>query len=226
MHAAPKYRHYKPKNLAVVRIDGRDHYLGPYNSPESWEKYGRLLAERRSAGVAPSPARQAEPADLTVAELILAYCRHAVAITAVPTVPRARVGKHPTRPPAVEATLRRHARAGLRPQGAQGRPPAPVDSGLGRRTVNQRTARIVRAFRFAVENEMVPPRHQALKAVEGLKRGRSGAKESKTVKPVPYEHVAAVKPFLSRQLRAVVEVGWFTGMRSGEVLQCVRATWI
>jgi hypothetical protein len=24
----PKYRHYKPKNLAVVRLDGKDHYLG------------------------------------------------------------------------------------------------------------------------------------------------------------------------------------------------------
>jgi uncharacterized OB-fold protein len=30
----PKYRHYKPKTLAVVRIDGRDAYLGQYDSPE------------------------------------------------------------------------------------------------------------------------------------------------------------------------------------------------
>jgi uncharacterized OB-fold protein len=35
----PKYRHYKPKNLAVVRIDGKDHYLGDYDSPESWERW-------------------------------------------------------------------------------------------------------------------------------------------------------------------------------------------
>ena len=42
----PKYRHYKPKNLAVVRIDGRDLYLGKYGSPTSWERYHRLLAER------------------------------------------------------------------------------------------------------------------------------------------------------------------------------------
>jgi hypothetical protein len=31
----PKYRHYKPKNLAVVRSNGKDIYLGRYNSPES-----------------------------------------------------------------------------------------------------------------------------------------------------------------------------------------------
>jgi len=41
----PKYRHYKPKNLGVVRIEGRDFYLGEYDSPESWEKYHRLIAE-------------------------------------------------------------------------------------------------------------------------------------------------------------------------------------
>ena len=41
----PKYRHYKPKNLAVVRIAGHDHYLGKHGSPESYERYDRLIAE-------------------------------------------------------------------------------------------------------------------------------------------------------------------------------------
>jgi hypothetical protein len=44
-HQIPKYRHYKPKNLGVVRIGGKDHYLGRYDSPEGWEKYHRLIAE-------------------------------------------------------------------------------------------------------------------------------------------------------------------------------------
>ena len=41
----PKYRHYSPKNLGVVPIDGKDHYLGRYDSPESWGKYQRLMAK-------------------------------------------------------------------------------------------------------------------------------------------------------------------------------------
>ena len=49
-HDDPKYRHYKPKGLAVVRVDGRDVYLGRYESPESWEKYYRVLAEWRLGG--------------------------------------------------------------------------------------------------------------------------------------------------------------------------------
>src|SRR5262249_1507473 len=97
---------------------------------------------------------------------------------------------------------------------------AMIVEGLGRRTINQRVARIVRVFRFAVENEFVPADlHHALKAVPGLRRGRSAAKESKEVRPVDDPRVDAVEPFLSRQLWVVVQLQRLTGMRSGEVLQ-------
>ena len=56
----PKYRHFKPKNLAVVRIDDRDHYLGKYDSPESHERYHRLVAEWLAAG---RPSRIENDAD-------------------------------------------------------------------------------------------------------------------------------------------------------------------
>ena len=68
----PKYRHYKPKKLAVVRIEGKDHYLGRYDSAESWEKYHRLVAESFSNSPARLPPRS-ENADLTVEHLIYMY---------------------------------------------------------------------------------------------------------------------------------------------------------
>ena len=46
----PKFRHYKPKNLAIVRIGGKDHYLGRHGSPESREVYRRVLAEWLAKG--------------------------------------------------------------------------------------------------------------------------------------------------------------------------------
>ena len=76
----PKYRHYKPKDLAVVRIDGRDHYLGKYGSDASREKYRRVVAEwlAARAALAADAARPAGTDDLTVDELILAFwTRHA-----------------------------------------------------------------------------------------------------------------------------------------------------
>src|SRR5512135_2905682 len=76
----PKYRHYKPKDLAVVRIDGRDVYLGKYNSPESRERYNQVLAGWLTTGSAPVPAssKSADSDATTVNEVILAFLtRHA-----------------------------------------------------------------------------------------------------------------------------------------------------
>jgi hypothetical protein len=41
----PSYRHHKARGLAVVTLDGKDVYLGTFNSPESHERYHRLIAE-------------------------------------------------------------------------------------------------------------------------------------------------------------------------------------
>jgi len=40
----PKYRHHKARNLAKVSISRRDIYLGPYNSPESHQRYAQVIA--------------------------------------------------------------------------------------------------------------------------------------------------------------------------------------
>ena len=59
--------------------------------------------------------------------------------------------------------------------------------------------------------------HHGLSAVSGLKAGRSDAVESEPVKPVPNEIVEATLPFLSRHVRAMVELQLRTGMRPGEL---------
>jgi integrase len=219
----PKYRHYKPKNLAVVRIDGNDIYLGKHDSPESWEKYYRLLAEWRANGSVTSAAKQPTATDdsgLTVNELILAFLKHAESYyrqaDGRPTgeVENIRLALRPLR------TL-----YGTTPASAFG-PKAlkcvrqhMIEAGLGRRTINQRIARIIRAFRFGVENELLTATiHHALKAVEPLKKGRSAAREPKSIKPVHDEHVTRTLPFLPRQLQALVELQRLTGARSGELV--------
>jgi hypothetical protein len=71
----PKYRHDKPKNLAVVRIDGRDHHLGRHGSPESHAEHHRLLSEHHDNGSVAGPGTT--PNDLTLNELLLAFVRYA-----------------------------------------------------------------------------------------------------------------------------------------------------
>ena len=73
----PKYYHYKPKNLGVVRIQGRDIYLGKYDSPESWEKYHRLIAEHLAANGQPLPPPQPETAGLSIERVLLRYWKFA-----------------------------------------------------------------------------------------------------------------------------------------------------
>ena len=72
----PSYLRHKPSGQARVRIDGKDHYLGPYGSIESHEKYGQLIALKAS-NVAPVEAATGTDGR-TIDEIVLAFMRHAV----------------------------------------------------------------------------------------------------------------------------------------------------
>ncbi len=68
-----------------------------------------------------------------------------------------------------------------------------IELDLARKTINDRIACIKRMFRWAASEELVSAGvYQAMITVEGLKRGRSGARETKKVLPVPETHVYAV----------------------------------
>ena len=218
----PKYRHYRPKDLAVVRLDGQDVYLGKHGSDESREKYRRVVAEWLTR-VTPRPPARSPSADVTtlkVNDLILAFWeRHAQGHY-----------RHPDGSPTGELdnyrdSLRPLRRLyGLTPAGNFGPLAlkavrgAMIESGLARTTINQRVGRIVRLFKWAVENELVGPAvHQAIKAVAGLQRGRTEAREPEPVGPADGAAVEAIRPFVSRQVWAMVELQRLTGMRPGEV---------
>ena len=72
----PKYRRQKRKNspdLAFVELDGQRHYLGEYGTPQSKQKYHRMLAEWDSAG----EQLLISCDDITVVELIRHFWKHA-----------------------------------------------------------------------------------------------------------------------------------------------------
>jgi len=73
----PAYCHDKAPGRAIVRIEGRDYYLGPFGSPESHEAYERRIAEWRPSRIVNTAASQVritgDPFPLVVDEAILRY---------------------------------------------------------------------------------------------------------------------------------------------------------
>ncbi len=75
----PAYSLHKASGQAVVRIQGRDHYLGVFGSPESHSRYSALIAESLARSPSPdAPVRSSSPPaeptqllGLTIAQVLL-----------------------------------------------------------------------------------------------------------------------------------------------------------
>ena len=220
----PAYRLHKPTGQAVVRLDGRDFYLGKHGTEASQERYRRLIAEWLTSSRHPLNQSAGQVAtrgtDPSINELILAYWRYAE--------------QHYRSPDGTPTRELDNLADALRPlRRLYGHTPARafgplalravrdemVRSGLCRTTVNARVNRARRLFKWAVGVELVPPSvYQALQAVTGLLRGRSEAPEAEPVQPVPEGDVARTLPFLPPPVRAIVQLQRLTGCRPGEVV--------
>ena len=217
----PSYRLHKPSGQARVIIDGEHVYLGKYGSPESWEKYHRQVAEHLSQR---QPAPRSEPQAyagieaLAVDELILRYWTHARSYYV-------KGGRATDEQAGIRSSLRFLRRHYGRTPVSEFGPlklktvrDAMVRSELSRRVVNKYVQRIRRMFRWGVENELVPVEvYQALMTVAGLRKGRTGARETEPVKPVPDEYVDATLPFLTEVVRSMVQFQRLTGCRPEDV---------
>ena len=70
----PSYRLHKPSGQARVIVNGEHIYLGLFGSPESHEKYARLIAELAvSANGSNRLPPQSGVSDLLVCELVVRY---------------------------------------------------------------------------------------------------------------------------------------------------------
>jgi integrase len=223
--APPKYRHYRPKRLAVVRLNGKDIYLGAYDSPESWEKYHRLIAEwvadpaaTSQFRVANQPSATQSPA-ISINEMLLAYWEHVTAYYRHGDRPSKEVAclKYALRP--LKALYGSTPARDFGPKSLKAVRQHLIEQDICRNQINARIYRIRRAFRWAVSEELIPASvYESLKAVTGLQRGRSAARESEPVKPVPVQQAHAVLPLVAPQISTMIQLQLVTGMRPGEVV--------
>jgi integrase len=93
-----------------------------------------------------------------------------------------------------------------------------VESGLNRKTINQRAGIWKRFFAWALENRYGSAQTKSeVWAITSLKRNRTTAPEGEAVKPVPHYAVKRTIPFLPPVLRVMVSVQELTGARPSEL---------
>jgi hypothetical protein len=201
--SVPSYRLHKQSGQAVVTLPDRlgkrrDVLLGEYGTPKSRQEYTRVLAEWEANGRRSAPRGSDRPGDLSVDELILSYAQFCQGYY-----------RHPDGTPTSEAD---NIRLALRPlHRLYGHTPAAdfdslvleslreemIRLGRCRIRVNKDVSRVRRLFRGAAAKKLVPLSvHELLGTVEGLRAGRSAARETPPVRPVADEVVAATLPHL------------------------------
>ncbi|MFN0018402.1 MAG: tyrosine-type recombinase/integrase [Pirellulaceae bacterium] len=220
----PSYGRHKASGKAVVRLRGKDHYLGDFGTAESHERYERLVCEWRSQQVevtAPmAPVVSASKSrELTIADVLFRY-RHFAESYYVKN------GK-----PSKELTYIRYALRPLRelygslkirefgPLALKAVRQHMIDSDLSRKLINGRIDRVKRFMKWAVSEELAPASaYEAVRAVAGLRFGKTAARETEPVKPVPDAWVNAILPHVSRHVAAMIQLQRLTGMRPCEVV--------
>ncbi|MCE5267891.1 MAG: hypothetical protein LLG00_08395 [Planctomycetaceae bacterium] len=191
----PSYRRHKPTGQAVVTLNGRDHYLGRWNTAASRAEYNRLTGEWLAAGRCLPASRGG--ADLTVAELALAYLTYAEGCyrkdgQATESLHRVKMAVRVLRKsygPTLAKSFGPLALQSVQRELAGGH--------RSRRYCNYLTDCIKRIFKWAASQELLSIAiYQALATVPGLRRGRTEARETEPILPVASEVVDATLPYL------------------------------
>ncbi len=214
----PSYRLHKASGQAVVTLSGKDHYLGAFDSPGSLSKYERLILEYVGNGMRMPPA---DPqAEYTIGLMCDEFLDHAEREYRRPDGSLSREVKN------IELALRPLLRVFFDLPASDFGPTKLrlyrdqlIEADLCRKLVNQRVGIVRRVFRWACAEEKIRPEvFHGLQALQHLKPGRSGVRESKPVLPAPRVDVEAALPFMPDPVRAMVQLQLLTGARPGETI--------
>lgn len=207
----PSYWLHKPTGQARVRIDGKDIYLGEYGSQESRDRYDALILDWLTNH------GDITPQTLCVDDLALLYMEHAENYYV-------KNGKHTSEVHKSRSLLRLvvelHGRTRVQefgPNALRGIQTVMLERNWIRNSINEATHRIRKIFRWGASRELLPVSVvQALETVEGVKKGRTKARESKPILPVDDLTVEATLSFLPQVVADMVLLQRLTGMRPGE----------
>ncbi len=203
----PAYVHHKPTGQARVRINGRDHYLGKYGSPESHERYDELISEL---------VIDVEPASCKTLTAVLAAwwpeCK------ARYQKGKGRLGGAQNWRPIIRLLREKHGDERAEDLGPkklrQTLESAAAENDWSLSYTKMQLARVRQIFKWAAAEELIGiAAFQRLQTVE-LRHGR----ETESIPPVADEVVDETLPHLKPAIADMVRLQRLTGMRPGELV--------
>jgi integrase len=213
---APPLKHHASTGRAYVRLDGRFHYFGKWGTPEAYQRHARFVAELAASGGHVLPP----PDVITIMELCAVYIEHATAYYRNPDgTPTSSLDEIRQAFKPLKLVYGDIAAKDFGPIALKAVRDKYLESKVCRTTANARTELIKRAFKWAVENELIPAGvWHGLQAVSGLKRGRCEARETEPVRPVPQAHIDILKGRVTGQVWAMIQLQLHCGARPGEIV--------
>lgn len=224
----PSYRFHRASGQAVVTLNGRDVYLGNYNTDESRDRYKLVIqewlaGERQLPPSGPTGSHPRTPGDITINEIFLPYWEHAQQYYRKNGKPTREVGNIKAALAPLLDVYGTYPARDFGPLALKAYQKQLVEGGFTRTVINKKLSRVKQFFKWGVENEMIDPRiYHGVSAVSGLRYGRTKAYETDPVKPAPDHLVDKILGFLTPTLQAMVELQQFTGMHPNKL--CIIRT--
>jgi integrase len=198
----------------VVTLGGRDVYLGKWNSKASRAEYDRFIGEWLAGG----RCRPMTDDGVTVAELALGYWRHAKTYYVKNGKPSGWQAHIRLMLRIVRQSYGHTPAADFGPLALKALRQKLIDAGHSRGYINKLIGIVKRMFKWAVAEELVPANvYHGLSAVEGLRKGRTTAREPDPITPVPEDVVQTTLPHLPEIVSDMVRFQRLTGCRPAEV---------
>ncbi|MGD0464927.1 MAG: site-specific integrase [Tepidisphaeraceae bacterium] len=211
-NATPSYCLHKPSNRGYATFDGNVIYFpGDYGTRASRAAYDRTLSEFLVNGRRLPDVTSID--DITISEIIATYWKHVEGYYSEKEAGVIRLALRPLNRLYGSTLAAKFGPLALKAVQAE-----MVGMDWSRGVVNKQIIRIRQMFRWAVANEMVPAAvYQALATLSGLKRGKTEARETAPIKPVPPAHVDATLNAVSPAIADMIRLQLLTGARPGEI---------
>lgn len=231
-NAQPTYLRHEPSGQARIRVNGREIYLGEWQSAESWQRYYAACAKIK-AGETPTEKPQLPPRSIRVDELVAAYLEHAedyyrsnwrnaryhilpgtnILLSLFAAQPVSEFGPLKLKRVIEQLLINGDQRKEVKRNGWKP---------LSQSSIRQYLGALKLLFKWGVSAELVPSSvADALQYVEPPRpgRGKLGEKvrKNRDIKPVTNAEIAAVLPHLSPEVAAMVQVQLLAVMRPDEV---------